>query len=96
MAVKVEHVIELSDAIRDGRGEETTRISFRKMRVGDLRIFDESKGEQDAMIRLVSRLADLPPSSVEAIALDDWPRVVEKVNGFLLSFKAKTEGTSGT
>jgi hypothetical protein len=96
MAVKIEQFIELTDAIRDARGEETTRISFRKMRVGDLRVFDESKGEQDAMINLVAKLASLPPSSVEAIALDDWPKVMEKVNGFLLSFKAKTEATSPT
>ncbi len=93
MAMKVEQFIELTDAIRDGKGEETTRISFRKMRVGDLRVFDDSKGEQDAMINLVAKLASLPPSSVEAIALDDWPKVMEKVNSFLLSFKAKTEAT---
>lgn len=81
--VKVEYTIELTDPIRDARGEETTTLTFRKARVGDLRVFDNTKGDADSMIRLVAALCNLPPSSVDAISLDDWPRVVEHVTGFL-------------
>lgn len=92
MSTKVKRNITLSgEPIRDAKGEMTTEITFRKMRVGDLRIFDETKGEQDAMIRLVAALASLPPSSVENIDIDDWPRIMEMVSGFLQGLSPKTQ-----
>jgi len=81
--VKVEYTIELTEPVRDARGEETTTLTFRKMRVGDMRVFDDTKGEADSMIRLVAALCNLPPSSVDKIALDDWPGIMDRVNGFL-------------
>ena len=91
MGIKVETFVELTDPVRNGQGEETTRLSFRKMRVGDLRIFDDSKGEQDAMIRLVSNLTSIPPSSVESISLEDWPKVTGVVDNFLRGLKTTTD-----
>lgn len=85
----VKIVVPLMTAIRDRDGNFTNEITFpRKMRVGDLRVFDEAKGEHDGMIRLTAKITELPPSVIESIDLDDWPAVLVQVNNFLLSFKA--------
>lgn len=92
--VKVEHIVSLTSEVRGPDGELTDRISFRRPVVGDLRVFDDQKGENDAMIRFTAKLSGFPLSSIEAIDMEDWPAVLDKVNGFLKGFGARMKAIS--
>lgn len=60
-------------------------LVFRKMTAGDLRIFDNNKGNADAMLQLCTKLSvpEMLPGQADKISLEDWGNVQEVLSSFL-------------
>lgn len=96
-SMMVKRSVPLSNSLMGLDGVEHDELVFvRKIRVGDLRLFDESKGENETMIKLVAALTNMRVTEIEKIELDNWPAVMEVVNDFLRPFAqaAKVKASS--
>lgn len=63
--------------------EITEEITLRKPIVDDLLIMDEAESDIDRQVRLISALAEVPPSTIKKMEWEDFFAVSEVVNGFL-------------
>jgi len=64
-------------------GAEVTEIVLAAPTAKVFRVLDESKGNVDSIFRMISAMAGIPVSSVEAMAPEDFGRCARVVSDFL-------------
>lgn len=76
--------VKLSQPI-EAYGEQvhTLKLKMKKMTLGDARILDDTSGEVDTAIHLISTFGDIPPASAEQIQLEDMDAINKAIAPFL-------------
>lgn len=77
--IKLSHPIKVN-------GEETSVLNIRRPKARDFREIGNMDKPFDAMLDFAASLADVPPSSIDQLDVDDVPKVIEVVSGFLGKF----------
>lgn len=80
-------VIELQHPIKFG-DETITSLTLRRPKAKDFRSLTDMSKPFAAMLDFAATLAELPPAAVDLIDVDDVPKVIEVVSGFLGKFPA--------
>lgn len=73
--------IDLSKSI-EAHGETLFSITLREPKVGDLLVMDGITGDNARNIALIAKLADIPPSSVHALSIPDYQKLVAVLDDF--------------
>jgi hypothetical protein len=64
-------------------GADVTTLTLKRPKTLDLKVMDQAKGDTDKTARLIARLANVPPSSVDQLDGSDFTALSEVVAGFL-------------
>lgn len=64
-------------------GEEVTELVLAAPTARIFRVLDDAKGNVDSIIRMISAMAGVPISAVEALAPEDFGRCARVVADFL-------------
>jgi hypothetical protein len=78
--------VELKHAITSD-GEEISTLKLKRPNFGDLMQLDSVKGEMAKFAKLIEVCAQIPPSRVKQIDLDDMGAITEAISPFFESFQ---------
>lgn len=77
--IKLQHPIQFGD-------QEIITIKLRRPKAKDFREIGSFDKPFSALLDFAAALAELPPAAINLLDVDDVPRVVEVVSGFLGQF----------
>lgn len=91
---RIVRTLELSDPVHYA-GDEIHKLEFRKPKMGDLRVIDEHRVDDDQFddvalnLALVSRLTGLPEEVLDEVDPEDWGMVGAIVEELFAGFQKK-------
>ena len=71
--------------------EEISELEVKEPLVADLRVLDEATGKIDQTIRLISKLGNIPVSSVEKMTAADFEKCDQVISSFFDVLSGVTE-----